>query len=94
MTRGDALRWLARPLLAIVWAFVAWGNLILAVTLWHVLSDGLRPALALLTPGRDDSLWAWLNLLSAALALFVWAVVAGVQLWSRRPPRAPGEPGP
>ncbi len=87
MTRADALHWLARPLLATAWAFVAWGNLILAVTVWHLLGEGLRPALALLLPRPGGSLWGWLNLLSAGLALFVWAVVAGIRLWSRRPPR-------
>ena len=93
MTRGDAFRWLARPLLAMAWAFVAWGNLLLAVTLWNVVTHGLRPGLALLVPGLGDSLWAWLNLLSAVLALFVWAVAAAIQLSSRRSRRAPTDPG-
>jgi hypothetical protein len=92
MTPGAALHWVARPVLAIVWALVAWGSLLLLVTLGHAIGDGVRPALALLVPARDASAWAWLNALSAALALVVWLVGAGV-FWARRSSPAPNDPG-
>mgnify|MGYP003394005914 CR=1 FL=1 len=72
MTRAAALQLVARPVLAMLWALVAWGSLLLLVTLWNAIGDGARPALAQLVPARDASAWAWLNALSAGLALAVW----------------------
>ena len=92
MTRGAALQLVARPLLLILWAFVAWGSLLLLVTLGNALRDGVGPALEQLLPARAASAWAWLNALSAALALAVWLVGAGVY-WSRRSSAAPDGPG-
>jgi hypothetical protein len=92
MTRGAALQLVARPVLAIAWAFVAWGSLLLLVTLGHMVRDGVRTALALLVPARDASIWAWLNVLSAALALAVWLVGAGIY-WAQRSSAVPDDPG-
>jgi hypothetical protein len=91
MTRSAALQLVARPVLAIVWAFVAWGSLLLLVTLGNAIRGGVRPALALLVPARDAKAWAWLNALSAALALVVWLVGVGIY-WARRSAAAPDDP--
>lgn len=69
-----------------------WGSLLLVVTGWGSLGEGLWPALARLLPVPGASLWAWLNALSAALALAVWLAVAVGLVWTRRA-RTP-EPGP
>jgi hypothetical protein len=92
MTRGAALQLVARPLLLIIWGFVAWGSLLLLVTLGNTIGEGVRPALAQLVPGRGASLWTWLNALSAALAFAVWLVGAGIY-WTRRSSSAPDDPG-
>jgi hypothetical protein len=62
------------------------------VTLWNVIGNGARPALAQLVPAHDASAWAWLNALSAGLALAVWLVGAGIY-WVRRASVVPGDPG-
>ncbi len=82
--RGVTLGFLARPALLAVWALVLWGSLLLAVALVELPIDGLRTVLARLVPRHGASAWAWLNLLTAALALFVWLLAGGVLLWSRR----------
>ena len=92
MTRGAALEFVARPVLAIAWAFVAWGSLLLLVTLWNAIGDGALPALGRLVPAHDASVWAWLNALSAGLALAVWLVGAAIY-WVRRPSVVPDDPG-
>ncbi len=76
MRRRDLLfGWVVRPVTAVAWAFIFWGTLLLLATLWRVVTDGPLTALALLMPDRGDSFWAWLNLLTAVLALLVWLVV-------------------
>lgn len=92
MTRGGALQLVARPVLVILWALVAWGSLLLLVTLHNAVRDGVGLALAQLVPARAASAWAWLNALSALLALGVWLVGSGVY-WARRSPVAPDDPG-
>jgi hypothetical protein len=88
-------QWLARAVLLILWSLVAWGALLLVVTFTRVIGEGFRPALADLLPPRGASVWAWLNALSAALALAVGVVVGGLLAWTRsaRSPRTPS-PGP
>ena len=73
--------WLARSALLVLWALVAWGALLLLVSLGQALSEGLRPALARLLPSSGTSAWGWLNALSAGLALAVGVVAAGLLLW-------------
>jgi len=75
--------WLARSALLVLWALVAWGALLLLVSLGQALSEGLRPALARLLPSPGTSAWGWLNALSAGLALAVGVVAAGLLLWGR-----------
>jgi hypothetical protein len=86
---ADAIRrvrgWLARGGLFGIWALAGWGTLLLLLTAWGVLPDGPGAALARLVPGPHASLWAWLNSLSALLALAVWLVAAGLLVWSRLP---------
>jgi hypothetical protein len=86
---ADAVRrvggWLARGGLLGLWALAGWGSLLILVTAWGVLRDGPGVALARLIPGPHTSLWAWLNSLSALLALAVWLVAAGLLVWSRWP---------
>lgn len=82
--------WLVRTALLLLWSFVAWGALLLLLTLVDALGEGLRPALARLLPARGASLWAWLNALSVGLAVSVGLVAAGLLGSSRwrkaRPP--------
>jgi hypothetical protein len=85
--RRLAYRWLARAVLLILWSLVTWGALLLVVTFTRVIGEGFRPAVAHLLPPRGASAWAWLNTLSAALALAV-AVVAGGLLASTRGSRS------
>jgi hypothetical protein len=86
-----AYRWLARAVLLILWSLVAWGALLLVVTFTRMIGEGFRPAVAHLLPPRGASAWAWLNTLSAALALAVGVVVGGLLAWTRssRSPQAP-----
>jgi hypothetical protein len=91
--RGLACRWLARGVLLILWSLVAWGALLLVVTFTRVMDEGLRPALAHLLPPRGASVWAWLNSLSAALALAVGVVVGGLLAWTRRESRPASQAG-
>jgi len=86
---GVVVGWLARPVLLAFWAFVGWGSLLLLATAGAVLRQGLRPALLHLAPAPHDSVWTWVNSLSAALALVVWLVAAGLVLWVRRPGPGP-----
>ncbi len=69
--RAFALQWLLRAALLLLWSLVAWGALLLLVTLFDVAGEGVRPALARLLPSAGASVWAWLNALSAALAMAV-----------------------
>ena len=78
---------LARAALLILWSLVAWGALLLLLTLVDAVSEGLGPALARLLPARGASVWAWLNALSVGLAVAVGLVGAGLA-WTRRGERA------
>ncbi len=89
-TRGVALRFFGRPALLAFWALVLWGSLLLGLALVEIPIDGVRAVLARLVPGHDASAWAWINLLTAALALVVWLMAAGLLVWSRR--SGPKEP--
>ena len=81
MRGGALLRFVARPLLAALWALVAWGHLLVLATAWRAVQDGLRPALALLLPAPQASFWAWLNLVSVGLVFLVWlAGLAALQV--------------
>jgi hypothetical protein len=79
-----ALQWLARTALLLLWSLVVWGVLLLLATLSHAVSDGPRPALARLLPAGGTSIWAWVNVLSMALALGVGLVTVGLLAWGRR----------
>jgi hypothetical protein len=57
---------------------VAWGGLLLLVSLGDAVSEGVRPALARLLPSHDTSVWGWLNALCAGLAVAVGVIAAGV----------------
>jgi hypothetical protein len=82
--RTFAVQWFFRTVLFILWSFVAWGVLLLLVTLFDVASEGVRPALTRLLPSRGASAWAWLNSISAALAVGVGLVAGGLFAWGRR----------
>lgn len=86
-TRGDALRLFARPALLAFWALVLWGTLLLGAAVFDAPSEGARAVLARLVPPRGASLWAWLNPLTAVLALVVWALVVGAFFRSRPRPK-------
>lgn len=91
-TRGDALRFLARPALLAFWALVLWGTLLLGTAVVDAPSEGARAVLARFLPAHGASLWAWLNLMTAALALVVWLLLAGLLVWTRRDEREdPGQ---
>jgi hypothetical protein len=78
------------------WSLVVWGSLLLLLTGWGSLSEGLRPALGRLLPAPGAAFWAWLNAVSAALALAAWVAAALLLLWSRcgglRAPEPPTGP--
>jgi hypothetical protein len=82
--RVVALRWLQRVSLLVLWALVLWGGLLLLLTVLDAAGEGLRPALARLLPPPGASAWAWLNALSAALALAVVIVIGGLLVSSHR----------
>jgi hypothetical protein len=90
--RADAVRrilhWLVRGALLALWALVGWGTLLLLATTAGALRDGPGDALARLVPSRGASLWAWLNGLTAALALVGWLIVLGLFVWERWDRRA------
>ncbi len=86
-TRGDALRFFGRPALLAFWALVLWGTLLLGAAVFDAPSEGAQAVLARFVPPRGASLWAWLNPLTALLALLVWALVAGAFFRSRGPGR-------
>ena len=81
--RAFALQWLLRAALLLLWSYVAWGALLLLVTLFDAAGEGVRPALARLLPSPGASAWAWLNALSAALAMGVGLVAGGLVAWRR-----------
>jgi hypothetical protein len=81
--RTLVLQPLARAALLLLWSLVAWGALLVFLTLVDAVGEGLRPALGRLLPASGASVWAWLNALSVALALAVGLVGAGIA-WSRR----------
>ena len=83
-TRGEALRALARPALLALWALALWGTLLLLVAAFGAVVDGPRTTLARLLPARGASLWAWINAVSAVLALVAWGVGIGVAIALRR----------
>jgi hypothetical protein len=97
--RTDAVRrilgWLVRGALLALWALVGWGTLLLLATTAGALHDGPEAALARLLPSPGASYWAWLNGLTAALALVVWSLVLGLVIrdrWERRQPVERPEP--
>jgi len=81
--RAFALDWLARTALLLLWSLVAWGALLLLLTLVGAVGEGPGPALARLLPAAGASVWAWLNALSVGLAVAVGRVVGGIT-WTRR----------
>jgi hypothetical protein len=81
--RAFALDWLARTALLLLWSLVAWGALLLVLTLVDAVGEGPGPALARLLPAAGASVWAWLNALSVGLAVAVGLVVGGIT-WTRR----------
>ena len=81
--RTLVLQPLARTALLILWSLVAWGALLVFLTLVDAVGEGPRPALGRLLPASGASVWAWLNALSVMLALAVGLVGAGIA-WSRR----------
>ena len=85
-----ALEWLARTALLLLWSLVAWGALLLAMTLVDAVGEGVGPALARLLPGRGASVWAWLNTFAVALAVSAGLLTGGLlgsSWWRRaRPP--------
>ena len=62
--RAFVVQWLARTALLLLWSLVAWGALLLVLTLVDAVGEGPGPALARLLPARGASVWAWLNALS------------------------------
>ena len=81
--RVFAVQWLARTVLLLLWSLVAWGALLVLLTLLDAVREGPGPALARLLPAAGASVWAWLNALSVMLAFAVGLVGAGLA-WSRR----------
>jgi hypothetical protein len=96
--RADAVRriggWLVRGGLFAAWAFAGWGTLLLLVTFVAAVSEGPGVALGRLVPSPGASLWAWLNGLSALMALGVWLLGLGLVLRARRSAADELEPGP
>jgi hypothetical protein len=85
MGARDVLRQLLlRTLLMLLWSLVGWGALLLLLALVNAVGEGPGPALARLLPSRGSSIWAWLNGLSAALALAVGVLAGGYLAWARR----------
>lgn len=85
MGARDLVRqFLLRGLLLLLWALVGWGALLLLLALVNAVGEGPGPALARLLPSRGSSIWAWLNGLSAALALSVGVLAGGYLAWTRR----------
>ena len=82
--RALARQWFLRTLLLLLWALVGWGALLLLLALVNAAGEGPGPALARLLPSRGSSIWAWLNGLSAALALAVGVLAGGYLAWTRR----------
>ncbi len=84
------LEGLARTALLLLWSLVAWGALLLVLTVVDAVGGGLGPALARLLPGRGASVWAWLNTFAVALAVCVGLLAGGLlgsSWWRRaRPP--------
>ena len=74
---------LARAALLLLWSLVAWGALLVLLTLVDAVGEGPGPALWRLLPASGASVWAWLNELSVMLAFAVGLVGAGLA-WSRR----------
>ena len=81
-------QWCVRTALLLLWSLVAWGGLLLLVTLGHVAAEGPGMALARLVPPSGASAWAWLNALSVGLAVTAGLVVGGLAAAGRRPPPA------
>ena len=82
--RALVSQWLARAVLLLLWSFVAWGTLLLLLTLGSVAGEGLRTALSRLVPPSGASVWAWVNALSVALAVAAGLVAGGLVVSGRR----------
>jgi hypothetical protein len=76
--RVFVLQWLARSGLLLLWSLVAWGTLLLGLTLGHLVQEGPVSALARLVPPSGASPWAWVNALSVGLALASGLVGGGL----------------
>jgi hypothetical protein len=72
-----------RPLTLAAWCLVLWGTLIAVLFLWKAVTAGPTAAWASLYPDAEASVWAWLNLGSAALALLAGIALA-LWAWRRR----------
>ena len=75
--------WFIRGSLISLWALVGWGTLLLVSTVLGAFSEGPGVAFARLVPARGASLWAWLNGLSALLALVAGSMALGLFIWGR-----------
>lgn len=82
--RALVASWLGRAALLAFWSLVAWGALLLFLTLADAAAEGVSPALARLVPPQGASLWAWVNGISVGLAIAVGLIAAGLVLSARR----------
>jgi hypothetical protein len=82
--RVFVLQWLARTALLLLWSLVAWGTLLLVLTLGQAVQEGPGTALARLVPPSGASVWAWVNVLSVALAVAAGLGGAGLYASGRR----------
>lgn len=73
----------ARPLLVLFWAFVAWGTLLLAGLAWSAATKGLTATVAAATPHSQHGIWGWLNLIAPGFALAVWSLWAAAAARTR-----------
>ncbi len=82
-TRQLLLDAIGKPLLLVFWSFVLWGSLMALAYARVLVTSGFELRLLLPPAGAEERLWAWLNLASAVLAVFVWAL-AGFAWWQAR----------
>ena len=83
----------ARPALFAVWAFVLWGTLLILVLVASVFEVGARETLLRLVPGRQATVWDYLNAASVLLALLVWTLLATAWVTSGKSPGSGGGRG-
>ncbi len=82
-TRQLLLDAIGRPLLLVFWSFVLWGSLMALAYGRALLRSGFELRRLLPPAGTEGRLLVWLNLASAVLAVFVWAL-AGFAWWQAR----------